>query len=313
MRRIHVIALIVLLLTVPSAAGAHPATPAAGDTVTTPVAASGDFAGLVDVGGRKLYLECHGTGSPTVVLVSGYRASARYYQPSAPSRGAADDGPAGVAAFAGVCAYDRREPYASIGAEDLVGRSDPIAQPRTAPEVVAELHALLQAAVPGGRRAYPEAGGDLAFGHAGGRQPQHVAALRMDNLSPGIPRSSSKGAEPCRFARSPNGPHHPRPQAGRDRPEQVVAINRKRLVAINRKGWSRSSGARKLPPDTLICDEIAENYPIDIESPGHLWRAQPAKNKTGYPNSAPVRPVSEQSTAERWQPAIGYKSPLKSF
>ena len=30
-------------------------------------------------------------------------------------------------------------------------------------------------AFPGGRRAYAEAGGDLAFGHAGGGQPQHVA------------------------------------------------------------------------------------------------------------------------------------------
>ena len=29
-------------------------------------------------------------------------------------------------------------------------------------------------AFPGGRRAYAEAGGDLAFGHAGGGQPQHV-------------------------------------------------------------------------------------------------------------------------------------------
>ena len=43
-----------------------------------------------------------------------------------------------------------RGPIASIGEDDLVSRSDPIAQPRTAPEVVAELHALLQAAeVPG--------------------------------------------------------------------------------------------------------------------------------------------------------------------
>jgi hypothetical protein len=31
--------------------------------------------------------------------------------------------------------------------------------------------------IPGGRRAHPKAGGDLAFGHAGGRQPQHVANL----------------------------------------------------------------------------------------------------------------------------------------
>lgn len=33
---------------------------------------NGDFAGLVDIGGgRKIYLECRGAGSPTVVLVSG--------------------------------------------------------------------------------------------------------------------------------------------------------------------------------------------------------------------------------------------------
>ena len=34
--------------------------------------AAADFAGLVDIGGgRKMYLECSGTGSPTVVLISG--------------------------------------------------------------------------------------------------------------------------------------------------------------------------------------------------------------------------------------------------
>ena len=34
--------------------------------------------------------------------------------------------------------------------------------------------------------------------------------------------------------RSPDGARHPRPQAGRDRPESVVAINR--------SGWTRSIG-----------------------------------------------------------------------
>ena len=38
---------------------------------------SGDFGGLVAIGGgRRMYLECHGTGSPTVVLVAGLRGSA---------------------------------------------------------------------------------------------------------------------------------------------------------------------------------------------------------------------------------------------
>ncbi|MGA9036601.1 MAG: hypothetical protein WB505_13410, partial [Pseudolabrys sp.] len=40
-------------------------------------AVSEDIAGLVDIGGgRKMYLECRGAGSPTVALVAGLRASA---------------------------------------------------------------------------------------------------------------------------------------------------------------------------------------------------------------------------------------------
>jgi hypothetical protein len=40
-------------------------------------ALGGEFAGLVDIGGgRRVYLECRGIGSPTVVLVGGLRASA---------------------------------------------------------------------------------------------------------------------------------------------------------------------------------------------------------------------------------------------
>jgi pimeloyl-ACP methyl ester carboxylesterase len=124
---------------------------AAARATAWPLAASGDFAGLVDIGERSLYLECRGEGSPTVVLVAGYRASARYWSddllhPDAPRSMVL----AGVAEFTRVCAYDRPGTYASIGEDDFVSRSDPIAQPRTAPEVVAELHALLQAAeVPG--------------------------------------------------------------------------------------------------------------------------------------------------------------------
>ena len=40
--------------------------------VSAAFAESGNVAGLVDIGsGRKMYLECSGTGSPTVVLISG--------------------------------------------------------------------------------------------------------------------------------------------------------------------------------------------------------------------------------------------------
>jgi pimeloyl-ACP methyl ester carboxylesterase len=56
----------------------------------------------------------------------------------------------GVAETTRVCTYDRPGTYAEIAEEILPSRSDAIAQPRTAPQVVEELHALLKAAeVPG--------------------------------------------------------------------------------------------------------------------------------------------------------------------
>ena len=45
---------------------------ACGDGGSSSTGPSDDVAGLFDVGGgRRMYLECHGTGSPTVVLISG--------------------------------------------------------------------------------------------------------------------------------------------------------------------------------------------------------------------------------------------------
>lgn len=42
----------------------------------SPVAMSGNFSGLVDIGGRKIFLECQGSGKPTVALEAGYRSPA---------------------------------------------------------------------------------------------------------------------------------------------------------------------------------------------------------------------------------------------
>lgn len=147
MRIFYIIALIGLLLSVSPAMAGQDATPAVG----LPVLQSGDFAGMVDVGGRSIYLECRGTGSPTVILIGGYRSSSMYWTTDLlhPEASRTMVLP-GVAKTTRVCAYDRPGTTASIGDEDFISRSDPIAQPRTAPDVVAELHALLEAAgIPG--------------------------------------------------------------------------------------------------------------------------------------------------------------------
>ena len=103
------------------------------------------FAKRVDIGGgRKMYIECHGSGSPTVLLISGTDTASDLWH-------AADQkGPAvydEIQKTTRVCAYDRP------GAPHLdrtLSRSDPVPQPTSPQNGVDDLVALLKAAdVPG--------------------------------------------------------------------------------------------------------------------------------------------------------------------
>jgi pimeloyl-ACP methyl ester carboxylesterase len=108
----------------------------------------------VDVGGgRRIYLECHGSGSPTVILQSGYGNAGDIWSVS-------DTNPPpvaqGIAGFTRECTYDRPGSVrlsTDTGApapEPLPSRSDPAPMPRTAADVVTELHTVLAATgVPG--------------------------------------------------------------------------------------------------------------------------------------------------------------------
>jgi CubicO group peptidase (beta-lactamase class C family)/pimeloyl-ACP methyl ester carboxylesterase len=113
---------------------------------SAPVPASGDFAGLVEIGeGRKMYLECRGSGSPTVILESGYRNDAEIW--STPLEPGISTVFPQVANFTRVCAYDR--PGTFLDADHL-SRSTPVMMPRTARDLVSDLHTLLRAAhIPG--------------------------------------------------------------------------------------------------------------------------------------------------------------------
>ncbi len=118
--------------------------------VSSPVPNTGDFSGLVDIGGgRKMFLQCRGEGGPAVILVAGggNTGGAWTVLPATVSPPAVLPG---VASFTRVCAYDR--PGTALDAEpsDDRSRSDPVSQPTTAGEMVADLHALLTAAnIPG--------------------------------------------------------------------------------------------------------------------------------------------------------------------
>lgn len=137
-----------------SLAGLLPVPPAEARPSPQSAAPREHFAGRVAVHGeRRLFLQCRGSGSPTVVLESGLDNAAdvwggaflRAGNPGADARRAVLPS---VARFTRVCAYDRPgtarlKPRSGAFAP---GRSDPAAMPRTARDVVDDLHALLHAA-----------------------------------------------------------------------------------------------------------------------------------------------------------------------
>jgi beta-lactamase class A/pimeloyl-ACP methyl ester carboxylesterase len=125
------------------------------------LAVPGPYTGAFDVGGgRKLFLTCAGTGSPTVVLEGGAGGGAAAWTAVQPA----------VAGFTRVCAYDR--------ANLPGGASDPAPKPRTANDVVADLHALLTVArVPGPYVLVGHSDGGLFVRLYASAYPDEVAGL----------------------------------------------------------------------------------------------------------------------------------------
>jgi pimeloyl-ACP methyl ester carboxylesterase len=177
-----------LILFAAPAGAADPARAAGGEAAG---AQRGNFAGLVEIrGGRKIYLECRGSGGPTVILVSGHGNAADIwgekarveYQEGLPELYPGLDlpvrGPAvmrGVARLTRVCAYDRPNNRLLDGRPS---RSDPVAQPATAGSSVADLHALLRAArVPGPYLLVGHSFGGLIVRLYASTYPRQVAGL----------------------------------------------------------------------------------------------------------------------------------------
>ena len=127
-------------------------TPAAATSSAAP-SANGDIDGLVDVGGgRKIYIRCTGTGSPTVILEGGDEDTSASYAYAVPS----------LAEVTRTCAYDRAN----------LGSSDPAPGPRELPELVADLEKTISTAeIPGPYVLVGTSGGGYitagyAFAHA---------------------------------------------------------------------------------------------------------------------------------------------------
>ncbi len=119
----------------------------------------------IDVGGRQLYLECHGSGSPVVVLQAGLSGSAADWGRVAPT----------VAGSTTVCAYDRAGH----------GWSDPTEGPQDGTAIAADLRTLLDRA--------GIAGPYVLVGHSSGgpymrvfaaRHPDEVAGMVLLDAQP---------------------------------------------------------------------------------------------------------------------------------
>jgi pimeloyl-ACP methyl ester carboxylesterase len=134
-------------------------------TVTAATRSSVAAAGqMVDVGGHRLYLECIGSGSPTVVLQAGLGEASASWARIAPL----------IAASARVCAYDR----AGHGRSDEAGPQDGIA-------LATDLHTLLEGA--------GEAEPYVLVGHSSGgayvrvfaeRYPDEIAGMVLLDAQP---------------------------------------------------------------------------------------------------------------------------------
>jgi pimeloyl-ACP methyl ester carboxylesterase len=113
---------------------------------------------LIDVGGRQLYIECQGTGSPVVIMQASLGGSAADWRQIAPT----------VAASTTVCAYDRAGH----------GWSDPAAAPQDGTAIATDLHVLLERA--------GIAGPYVLVGHSSGGPYMRVFAARYPDEVAGM-------------------------------------------------------------------------------------------------------------------------------
>src|SRR5438876_7081942 len=137
---------------------------------------------MVDVGGHRLYMHCTGSGSPTVVLVSGLAETSVYWGGwIAPA----------IARNTTVCAYDRAGQ----------GWSDPPASPQDGVAVATDLHTLLyRAQIPGPYVLVGHSTGGAYARVFAARYPDQVAGMVLLDSQPNEALTGGLPAFPSQYS-----------------------------------------------------------------------------------------------------------------
>ena len=263
--------------------------------------ASGEFSGTVEIpGGRHLYLECHGTGTPTVIFEAGLRSRGDTWTGS--REGAGTGVQPRVSQFTRTCFYDRPGTLAHFPS---VSRSDTVPMPRSTGEVVADLHALLSTAgVPGPYVMVGASTGGLIARQYAALYPTEVSGLvlvdaiseAMEGLmrprqfarynryylqSPSDDAARYENLEAIDFYRS-FAEMKPLRRAPRRLPMFVVSANHgfgvptgvgKRFAELVNRTWKRSQlYLAKLHPRTKRVVAFGSGHQVHVNRPGLVTR-----------------------------------------
>jgi thioesterase domain-containing protein len=165
---------VIAMLVLASLGSGYETVRGAADTVATPVQGQ-----LIDVGGHRLYLNCTGSGSPTVVLEPGAGLMSADLELIAPA----------VARDTKVCVYDRAGR----------GWSEPANAPQDGAQTATDLHTLLQRGnVPGPYVLAGHSFGGLYTLTFAARYPEDVAGMALvDSTAPATAPESAPDSAPA--------------------------------------------------------------------------------------------------------------------